>query len=229
MLGAIPFGLLLVALVLLQVRRIGERTERVAGRARKMVEGDVEPSPVDPADRDELVEVERALNELATRNVIQGRRQAAQHATTRVLAESETLGRAMPAILKAICESLGWHWSGLWTIDREKGVLRCGDIWHAPAVQLADFSAMSQGMTFASGVGLPGRVWASGQSAWIPDVQEDPNFPRLPAARKVGLHGAFCFPLPAAGGLIGVMEFFSAEIAEPDPDLLAMMDAIGTQ
>ena len=229
MLGAIPFGLLLAALVLTQVRRIGERTERVAGRARKMVEGDVEPSPVDPADRDELVEVERALNELATRNVIQGRRQAAQHATTRVLAESETLGRAMPAILKAICESLGWHWSGLWTIDREKGVLRCGDIWHAPAVQLADFSAMSQGMTFASGVGLPGRVWASGQSAWIPDVQEDPNFPRLPAARKVGLHGAFCFPLPAAGGLIGVMEFFSAEIAEPDPDLLAMMDAIGTQ
>jgi GAF domain-containing protein len=84
-------------------------------------------------------------------------------------------------------------------------------------------------MTFAPGVGLPGRVWGSGQSAWIPDVQEDPNFPRLPAARKVGLHGAFCFPIPAAGGLIGVMEFFSAEVAEPDPDLLAMMDAIGTQ
>ncbi|MGH8587277.1 MAG: type IV pili methyl-accepting chemotaxis transducer N-terminal domain-containing protein, partial [Gammaproteobacteria bacterium] len=170
MLGAVPFGLLLVALALVQVRRIGERTERVAGRARKMVEGDVEPSPVDPADRDELVEVERALNEMATRNAIQGRRQAAQHAATRVLAESETLGRAMPAILKAICESLGWHWSALWTIDREAGGLRCGDIWHAPAVQLADFSAMSQGMTFAPGVGLPGRVWASGQSAWIPDV-----------------------------------------------------------
>ncbi|MGH8573611.1 MAG: GAF domain-containing protein, partial [Gammaproteobacteria bacterium] len=129
----------------------------------------------------------------------------------------------------AICESLGWHWSGLWTIDREKEVLRCSDIWHAATVQLADFSAMSQGMTFAPGVGLPGRVWASGQSAWILDVQEDPNFPRLPAARKVGLHGAFCFPIPAAGGLIGFMEFFSAEVAEPDPALLAMMDAIGTQ
>ncbi|MFH0340609.1 MAG: GAF domain-containing protein [Chromatiales bacterium] len=229
MLGAVPFGLLLAALTLVQVRRIGERTERVARMARRMVEGDVEPYPVDPTERDELVEVQSALNEMATRTATQGQRQAAQHAATRVLAESETLGRAMPAILKAICESLGWHWSGLWTIDSEAGVLRCGDIWHAPTVQLADFSAMSQGMTFASGVGLPGRVWASGQSAWIPDVQEDPNFPRLPAARKVGLHGAFCFPIPAAGGLIGVMEFFSAEIAEPDPDLLAMMEAIGTQ
>ncbi|MGH7419027.1 MAG: GAF domain-containing protein, partial [Candidatus Rokuibacteriota bacterium] len=229
MLGAVPFGLLLGALALAQVRRIGERTQRVARMARRMVDGDVEPSPVDVADRDELVEVQGALNEIATRIAIQSRHEAAQHAATRVLAESETLGRAMPAILKAICESLGWHWSGLWTIDREKVVLRCGDIWHAPTVQLADFSAVSQRMTFARGVGLPGRVWASGLSAWIPDVQEDPNFPRLPAARKVGLHGAFCFPIPTAGGLIGVMEFFSVEIAEPDPALLAMMEAIGTQ
>jgi hypothetical protein len=77
-----------------------------------------------------MVEVESALNGLATRIATQGRRQAAQHAA-RVLAESETLGRAMPAILKATSESLGWHWSGLWTIDREKGILRSGDIWHA--------------------------------------------------------------------------------------------------
>ncbi|MGH8480801.1 MAG: HAMP domain-containing protein, partial [Gammaproteobacteria bacterium] len=133
MLGAVPFGLLLGALALAQVRRIGERTQRVARMARRMVDGDVEPSPVDVADRDELVEVQGALNEMATRIAIQSRREAAQHAATRVLAESETLGRAMPAILKAICESLGWHWSGLWTIDRQDGVLRCGDIWHAPA------------------------------------------------------------------------------------------------
>jgi len=107
MLGAVPFGFILAALVVAQVRRIGERTERVARTARRMVEGDAEPSPVDPADRNELVEVELALNEMVTRIAVQGRRQLAQHAATRVLAESETL--AMPAILKAICESLGWH------------------------------------------------------------------------------------------------------------------------
>jgi hypothetical protein len=47
---------------------------------------------VDLADRDELVEVERALNEMAMCIAIQSRRQAAQHAATRMLAESETLG-----------------------------------------------------------------------------------------------------------------------------------------
>ncbi len=229
MLGGVPLGFILAALVVGQVHRMRERTECVARVARRMVEGDFASAPVDPADHDELVELQSALNEMAERIAIQSRRQAAQHAATRVLAESETLGRAMPAILKAICESLGWHWSGLWTIDREQGVLRCGDIWHAPTVQLADFSAMSQNMTFAPGVGLPGRVWQSGRSAWIRDVQEDPNFPRLPAARKVGLHGAFCFPILAAGGLIGVMEFLSADTAEPDTALLHMMDAIGTQ
>ncbi|MDQ3775838.1 MAG: hypothetical protein M3461_16560 [Pseudomonadota bacterium] len=43
------------------------------------------------------------------------------------------------------------------------------------------------------------------------------------------MHGAFCFPIAAAGGLIGVMEFLSAEVVEPDAALLAVMDAIGTQ
>ncbi len=53
MLGAVPFGLLRAAFTLAQVRRIGERAERIARTARRMVEGDVEPSPVDPADRAE--------------------------------------------------------------------------------------------------------------------------------------------------------------------------------
>ena len=44
MLGGVPLGLLLAALALAQVRRIGERTQGVVRMARRMVEGDVEPS-----------------------------------------------------------------------------------------------------------------------------------------------------------------------------------------
>ena len=32
----------------------------------------------------------------------------------------------------------------------------------------------------------PGRVWASGEAAWIADVQDDANFPRAPAAAQRG-------------------------------------------
>ena len=79
------------------------------------------------------------------------------------------------------------------------------------------------------GVGLPGRVWTSGQPAWIPDVVRDPNFPRAPIAAREGLHGAFGFPILLRGEVLSVMEFFSREIRAPDEDLLSMLTSVGNQ
>jgi DNA-binding NtrC family response regulator len=47
------------------------------------------------------------------------RRLAAQHAVTRVLAESATLSEATPRILQAICESLEWEMGALWKVDAQ--------------------------------------------------------------------------------------------------------------
>jgi len=60
-------------------------------------------------------------------------------------------------------------------------------------------------------------------------VVEDPNFPRAPVATKVGLHGAFGFPIWRGNEVLGVMEFFSSRIEQPDEDLLEMLTAIGSQ
>jgi PAS domain S-box-containing protein len=83
--------------------------------------------------------------------------------------------------------------------------------------------------TFDPGIGLPGRVWRSGTPAWIPDVAHDTNFPRSASALKEGLHGAFGAPILSGSETLGVIEFFSREIREPDPDLLEMMATIGSQ
>jgi PAS domain S-box-containing protein len=37
------------------------------------------------------------------------RRQAMEHAVTRVLAEAQTLAEAVPRIIRTICETMGWH------------------------------------------------------------------------------------------------------------------------
>jgi PAS domain S-box-containing protein len=57
----------------------------------------------------------------------------------------------------------------------------------------------------------------------------DQNFPRAPEARRAGLHAAFCFPIRSAGGLLGVMEFFTGEPRELDSELLATMSILGDQ
>jgi PAS domain S-box-containing protein len=155
------------------------------------------------------------------------RRLAAQYALTRVLAEPLTLQEAGRKILQAICESLDWELGIFWHMDRSANVLRCLDVWHAPGLQVAEFVALSRQRTFAPGIGLPGRVWAARQPAWIPDVVKDANFPRAPAAAIVGLHGAFGLPVQSGRNIYGVIEFFSRNIRESDKDLLDMMAEIG--
>ncbi len=155
------------------------------------------------------------------------RRLAAQYEVTRVLAESPTLEIASRQILRAIGESLDWELGASWSVDEKANVLRCLDYWHLPFLKVMEFVVITKQRTFVSGIGLPGRVWASGKPAWIPDVVKDANFPRAPIADRVGLHGAFGFPIKIRDNVYGVVEFFSHEIREPDHDLLEMVADIG--
>jgi PAS domain S-box-containing protein len=166
--------------------------------------------------------------ETTARKVAEARQQA-QHAVTRVLSDAATLAEAAPRMLQAMCEALGWELGAIWQIDETGGLIRCLEVWCRPEVLASEFIRVTRESALPAGVGLPGRVWSTGAPAWIPDVVVDENFPRAPTAAIEGLHGAFGFPVVLRGRPLGVMEFFSHEIREPDDDLLRMMAAIGAQ
>ena len=153
----------------------------------------------------------------------------AQHTVTQILAEAATLQEATPKILRAVCEYLVWDLGALWSRDHEAGVLRCVEVWHKGSVEVPEFEATSRASTFIPGIGLPGRVWSSREPTYIPDIANDASFPRAPIAAREGLHAAFGFPILLGGDVLGVMEFFSHEIRQPDHELLAMMATIGSQ
>ncbi len=153
----------------------------------------------------------------------------AEHVAARALVEATTFDEAAPKILEAICETLGWEHGAFWRVDHDADVLRCIEIWTPPAAPLQAFSNISRQTSFARGVGLPGRVWASREPVWIPDVVHDTNFPRAPVAAGEGLHAAFGFPILLRGEVLGVMEFFSREVRHPDDELLSMLTSVGNQ
>ncbi len=157
------------------------------------------------------------------------RRLAAHHAVTDVLAEAQSHKDALPHLLRAIGEGLGWVTGSMWLVDHRHDVLRCAEQWQMPSAEIEAFARRTREITFAKGVGLPGRVWETGEPAWIEDVVEDANFPRAPDAEKGGLHAGFCFPIKIGGRVWGAMEFFSPEVQEPDDELLNMFAALGTQ
>ncbi|MGH3016737.1 MAG: PAS domain S-box protein, partial [Gaiellaceae bacterium] len=116
----------------------------------------------------------------------------------------------------------------VWEVDAQEGRLRCVRTWHK-GDRTAEFEALTDALALAPGEGLPGRVVASGQPAWIVDAPADANFPRAEVARRGGLRAGFGFPLRSPRGVLGVMEFFSRDLREPDQRLLATMSALGSQ
>ena len=157
------------------------------------------------------------------------RRLSVGYTLTRVLAEAENLGAASPLILRAICEGLGWEMGAFWRLDELANVLRCVDLWHLPGEEFPSFEKATRELTVRREVGLPGLVWATGQSKWATDVPERENFPRIKIAREEGLHSAFGFPIRIDDRVVGVIEFVSSEIRTREPELLEMFDSIGSQ
>ncbi|HZC81271.1 MAG TPA: PAS domain S-box protein, partial [Nitrospiraceae bacterium] len=156
-------------------------------------------------------------------------RSAMQHGTTQILAESNTLVDAMPKILRTVCELSQWDLGALWFVNDQTNVLSCPEIWHHPSVDATAFSQATLQTVFTRGLGLPGRVWATGKPAWVLDVMQDANFPRAPFAAQAQLHGAFAFPIRVNDTVLGVMEFFSRELRPPDEDLLQVFITVGSQ
>src|SRR4029434_8798258 len=157
------------------------------------------------------------------------RRLMAQYTVTQILAEAANFAEVTPKILQTVCEFLLWDLGALWSLDREAGLLRCVEVWHKESLEDSQFEAASRESTFTPGIGLPGRVWSSHEPAYIPDVVHDANFPRVAIAAREGLHAAFAFPILLGGEVLGVIEFFSHEIRQPDQELLNMMATLGSQ
>ena len=169
------------------------------------------------------------LSDDITQHMQTKRRLDTQNAVITALAQSTTLKDASTKILRTLCECLEWEVGGMWDYDLKANALRCVDMWHTPKRNVPEFEALSRQISLSPGIGLPGRVWTTANPVWVVDVVPDTNFPRHVVAQKEGLHGAFGFPIQAGNKVLGIIEFFSHDVKQPDDDLLNMMSSIGKQ
>ena len=157
------------------------------------------------------------------------RRLAAEHAVSRILAASDTLSDAASKIIQPVCESLDWDVGTVWVVDRKANVLQCAEVWHKPMVEIPAFEQICRQRTYSQqGIGLPSLVWANKSLAWFPDLSTDAHFVRWPIAIQEGLHAAIGFPITNGIEFLGVIEFFSRKIRQPDEELIEMMNSIGS-
>jgi PAS domain S-box-containing protein len=157
-------------------------------------------------------------------------RLAAEHAITRLLAHAPSLAEAASGVLQALLEGLEVDCGFLWTLQGDPAALRIEAA--RPRSDSSPLAAMlenSRGLSFAPGAGLPGRVWQQHQAVWVTDLQDEPDLPRLEAARRAGIRSAAAFPLLNAGDFLGVLEFYTVRRLDGDQALANMMHAIGSE
>lgn len=157
------------------------------------------------------------------------RRRTAQYTVASLLAGSWSLGEAGPRIVESIAAIGNWVSGSIWLCNKTDEQLHCATTWHRDKPELENFAKITQALTLKGNNGLPGRVVMAGKPTWIHDVSQESNFPRAAAATAANLRGAFAFPLCAEGEVNGVLELFSPETAQPDEDLLSLMEALGSQ
>ena len=138
------------------------------------------------------------------------------------------LTQAVASAIDLVCEFTGWPLGHLFTVGEDRRSLTSSDTWHdEDPERFAPFVEASRGLTIATGVGLPGRILASGEPAWITDVGADPNFPRAKVAAACGIGAGFGFPVVSSHGIEGILEFFACETLAPRPGLIDTISHIG--
>ena len=145
--------------------------------------------------------------------------------------EAETLDEAMQTCLDEVCIFTGWPIGHVYELaDDGSDDLVPSNIWHLDdAERFEAMRAATEATRFKSGEGLPGRVMADGKAAWIVDVTKDKNFPRIKAAKKVGIKAGMAFPVITGDRVVSVLEFFATEAVEPNDETLTVMGHIGGQ
>jgi len=158
-------------------------------------------------------------------------RQAIEHRVARVLSESDSVASAMPEVLAAFCETLGWACGARWRLDTQAGGFRCEETWRSvDSADIAEFLAVSRKSTYQPGqAGFIRRVLGTGEPAWIVDVTAEKSFLRGKEAAKAGLRSAFALPIRLGDQVLGALEFFHVEEQQADEWLLKMGAAIGAQ
>ena len=80
----------------------------------------------------------------------------AQHATLTILAEADRVNEAVPRLLEAIGEGMGWEFGALWEFDGT--TLYCESTWLGPETHLEAFEEASKQLRPAPEAGLIARV-----------------------------------------------------------------------
>ena len=122
----------------------------------------------------------------------------------------DTVDAAIPALLRALGETMDWDLGAAWLVDEDSGTLGCRTLWWREEVDVEEFRSLTSRLRLERGVGTVGRVWESGEPWSTRSVPAEPGYRRAEAAARAGLRGGTWIPVRDGREVLGVLEFYAA-------------------
>jgi PAS domain S-box-containing protein len=144
-----------------------------------------------------------------------------QYEIVRILTDATSVPDAVRQIMRVVGTALGYGVGTFWQVHPSGEYLKCEDFWCADQRDSARLGAITQNLHVRKGFSLPGRIWASAR----PERKM-----HAPATSSFGQIGTgFGFPIKIGPDVVAVMQFLVGTGAEIDADVIAMLNAAGSQ
>ncbi|MBI3269489.1 MAG: PAS domain S-box protein [Planctomycetes bacterium] len=145
--------------------------------------------------------------------------------------EATTVEEALQVGVDKVCAATTWPIGHAQMVSEDApDQLLPTSIWQLrDPKKFEPFRRITETAHFKRGVGLPGRVLATGTPQWVMDVTMDPSIPRANVSLNLGIKAGFAFPVLVGSRVVAVLEFFSDQPSQPNDQLMKAMLNIGTQ
>ncbi|MGC9524942.1 MAG: EAL domain-containing protein [Limnospira sp.] len=150
---------------------------------------------------------------------------------TRAVSIAPNFDAALEVALHSLCQTTGWEFGEAWIPNPEKTRLEYSSVSYGSEANAVAFRTKSQEFLLKFNAGLPGRVWASQQPEWTPDISRESGgkFPRRHLAKQCGFKAGFGVPILADGQVLAILVFLMSAPREKDPRLVELVSSVATQ
>jgi methyl-accepting chemotaxis protein len=142
----------------------------------------------------------------------------------REIIRSGTIDEIIRSSLDVIRRGFAWSYASYWAVDPSREFLLFSQ---ESGSMDEEFSQVTRAGRFREGEGLNGRAWKRRELFHVDDLGAMTDCQRSPVARRAGVKAAVALPILLDGQVMGVMDFFSSDVAAISNDRLSALRVIG--
>lgn len=130
-------------------------------------------------------------------------------------------------VLQLICEKTKCVFGQLWMVDETK--LKLSPIWYSEHKDIDAFRKFTESKEQVQYSGFLRKALNNKSPIWIQDISCDEEFPRVDAAKSLGIKAALAVPIFYKDKVVAIMELFMLEEQQKDIGLLGFILVIAAQ